>query len=90
MIATAGSASSATRASGGVGVVEVVERQLLALQLRGAAARPDRHATGRVKRGALMRILAVAQELRRVPASTIRSGNASPVSRASQSAIAAS
>src|SRR5690606_29961148 len=51
-----------------VGVHEVVVRELLALQLFGASERRRAAVRVRVKRSRLMRVLAVAQRLRELPA----------------------
>ena len=62
MMATAGSVELGDQLEGGIGVVEVVVAELLALQLaRRGDARPRLAAD--VERRLLMRVLAIAQEL---------------------------
>ena len=80
MIATAGSAWSHGRPPRRVGIDVVVVRHLLALQLLGPAS-PARRSAGRlVERRPLVRVLAVAQDVRaRSPGAPTQDGNAGPV-----------
>ena len=61
MTTTAGSSNSCTAREGGIGIGQVVERQLLAVQLPGLNQVRPRRRQGRVQRSALVGIFAVPQ-----------------------------